>query len=394
MKYPRLKNPLLCRILVYIVVIGGAFLPAFVAIIAAAIFDFIPAYIPGFVFIGSLIGLLMYVIKNFLCLIGMDMMLALLHCQNSARKCFVLPQSFTVEKAGRKISRFGKKFEPTALFPRPAMLQYKSNAPMTVHSSGIEKVIATYMVDFLDKSSYLSIVSSAKANSNALEGKKKHLFLDKAQKTSPLNRVTVVFIFAKSVDEKFRMDLSHSVCKNSGDGFNIAVLPCVVDLETRLCTFDSLRIPYIGFQYAVKNRGIKIIRKFLFHNKLPLADSPDFLDPMDDIDPEESLWSFWKKTKKDLISDEKGIKKRLEKMEHGEIVLKDDSLYLKWEDRGICASVELNQELRTAQISEIEFWSYPKSHKIAKDTIQELKSFLNTYFARLGYTTQYLPKDE
>lgn len=88
------------------------------------------------------------------------------------------------------------------------------------------------------------------------------------------------------------------VCKNDGDGFDTAVLPCVVEFEKQICTFDSMRIPYTGFQYPVKNRGIIIIRKFLFNNKFPFADSPDTLDPIKDMDPEQSLWTFWRTTKK------------------------------------------------------------------------------------------------
>ena len=136
------------------------------------------------------------------------------------------------------------------------------------------------------------------------------IFLDKAQKTSPLNCVTVIVIYAKQVEETLRNSLFDVVCKNGGDGFDTAILPCVVDLENQICTFDSMRIPYTGFQYPVKNRGIRIIRKYLFNNKFPLADSPDTLDPIKDLDPEQSLWLFWKTMKKELVSDDKEMKKR------------------------------------------------------------------------------------
>ncbi len=47
-----------------------------------------------------------------------------------------------------------------------------------------------------------------------------------------------------------------------------ALLPCVIDLEEQICTFDSMRMPCTGFQYPIKNRGIKIIRKYLFIRSL------------------------------------------------------------------------------------------------------------------------------
>ena len=386
MKSPKLKNALLCRILVYVVALGGFIAP----IIIVANLKFVPEAIKVIVGIGLAVGLLIYLLKNFVLLMAMDVGLAMLHCHNTARKHFILPESFSEQKVERRINRFGKKYEPSAISPRPETLRYKSNAPMTIYSSGIEKIIATYRVDFLDKSQYQLIVNSATANSKALKGKKKHRFLDKSQKSSPLNRATVIVIFAKQVDEKLRNSLFDAVCKNGGDGFDTAILPCVVDLEKQVCTFDSMRMPYTGFQYPVKNRGIKIIRKYLFNNKFPFADSPDMLDPIKDMDPEQSLWDFWKTMKNELVSDDKNMKKRFEKMKHGDIVFEDGYIYLKWEDHGLWISVELNEELRTAAIDPIDSWYYPESNKIAKAAKKEIKTLLNTYFAGLGYTTKYI----
>ena len=386
MKSPKLKHALLCRILVYVVVLGGFIAP----IIIVANLKFVPEAIKVIVGIGLAVGLLVYLIMNFVLLMAMDVGLAMLHCHNTARKHFVLPKSFSEQKVEREFTRFGKEYEPSAISPRPETLRYKSNAPMTIYSSGIEKIIATYHIDFLDKNQYHLIINSATANSKALKGKKKHCFLDKSQKSSPLNRVTVIVIFAKQVDEKLRNSLFDVVCKNGGDGFDTAILPCVVDLEKQICTFDSMRMPYTGFQYPVKNRGIKIIRKYLFNNKFPFADSPDMLDPIKDMDPEQSLWDFWKTMKKELVSDDKNMKKRFEKMKHRDIIFEDGYIYLKWEDHGLWISVELNEELRMAAIDPIDSWDYPKSHKIAKATIKEIEILINTYFAGLGYTTKYI----
>ena len=377
---------MLCRILVYVVVLGGFIAP----IITVANLKFVPEAIKVIVGIGLAVGLLIYLLKNFVLLMAMDVGLAVLRCHNTARKHFILPESFSEQKVERRINRFGKEYEPSAISPRPETLRYKSNAPMTIYSSGIEKIIATYHIDFLDKNQYQLIVNSATANSKALKGKKKHCFLDKSQKSSPLNRVTVIVIYAKQVDEKLKNNLFDAVCKNGGDGFDTAVLPCVVDLEKQICTFDSMRMPYTGFQYPVKNRGIKIIRKYLFNNKFPFADSPDMLAPIKDMDPEQSLWNFWKTMKKELVSDDKNMKKRFEKMKHRDIIFEDGYIYLKWEDHGLWISVELNEELRMAEIDPIDSWDYPKSHKIAKAAIKEIEILINTYFAGLEYTTKYI----
>lgn len=389
MKIPQLKNALLCRILVYVVVLGGFIAP----IIIVANLSFVPETIKIVVGVAFAIALLVYLIKNFWVLMAMDIGLATLHCNNTARKRFTLPRLFAVKKVENRILKFGKSCSPIAILPKPHLLQYKSNAPLTIYSSGIEKVIAVYYIDLLDKKQYYSIINSATVNSNSLKGKKKHRFLDKSQKKSPLNRVTVIFIFAKQVDPDFRDYLFKAVCQNGGDGFDTATIPCVVDLETQRATFDSMRIPYVGYQYPVKNRGIKLIRKCLFNGKLTFANSHDAVDPIKDIDPEQSLWSFWRNMKKELISDEKEAKKRYENMAHNELIFDDGYVYLKWEDKGIWVSVKLDEETKFAEIDEIDSWYYPKQNKIAKTTIKEIKGIINSYFADLGYTTRFISYD-
>ena len=389
MKFPKLKNALLCRVLVYVVVLGGFIAP----IVIVANLNFVPETIKIVVGVAFAIALLIYIFKNYMLLMAMDIGLATLHCNNTARKRFALPRSFAVKKVENRILKFGKPCSPIAISPKPHLLQYKSNAPLTIYSSGIEKVIAVYYIDLLDKKQYHSIIASATENSNSLKGKKKHHFLDKSQKKSPLNRVTVIFIFAKQVDPDFRDHLFKAVCQNGGDGFDTATIPCVVDLETQLATFDSMRIPYVGYQYPVKNRGIKLIRKCLFNGKLTFANSPDAVDPIKDIDTEQSLWSLWRNMKKELILDEKEAKKRYENMAHKELIFDDGYVYLKWEDKGIWVSVELDEETKFAEIDEIDSWYYPKQNKIAKTTIKEIKGIINSYFADLGYTTRFISYD-
>ena len=201
--------------------------------------------------------------------------------------------------------------------------------------------------------------------------------------------MTVIVIFAKRVDEALGDGLFETVCQNGGDGYDTAIIPCVVDLKTRFVTFDSVRIPYVGFQYPVKNRGIRLIRKYLFHNKLPLAKSKDRLDPIRDTDPEQSLWSLWRMAKKEMVSADREVRKQYQKMAHRDIFFEDGFLYLKWEERGILLPVEMNEELKEAKIEEIEFWDYPKSNKVAKETAKEMKSLIIAYFSELGYTAKF-----
>lgn len=383
MNFPRLKNALLCRVLIYVAILG-----VYAALAVAAVqLAFLSGMVTAVLWIGLTIALLIYLVKNAGVLVTMDLCLATLYCCQTARKQFVLPRDFSVQRVERKFSRFGKAYEPAAYSPRPDTLRCRSRFPVKRYASGIEKVVAAYDIDFLDEDRYRRIVRSAAVNANALKGTKKHIFLGKKQKNAPINQVTVILIYAGCVEAGFREKLFETVCGAEGDGLDVALLPCVVNLERRTCTFDSIRLPYIGFQYPVKNRGIRIIRKYLFHGRFPLSTSTDRIDT--DFDLEQSLWHFWRATKKELILDGKQMKKRFEGMRHGDIAVEDGYLYLKWGDRGVWRMVTLDEEHRIAEVDAIDLWEYPKPNKIAKDTVRQMKSRINTYFAGLGYTTKY-----
>lgn len=385
MRFPKLKQALLCRLLMYAVVLSAFITP----IVIVATIQVIPAVISALFGISMGIGLLVYLIKNFIVLMAMDTGLATLHCYQTARKEFDLPKTQKTEQIEKRLSSFGKGYIPLPIEPKPNALRYRFNSPVTIYSKGIERIVITYHVDLLDKSRYLAILQSATANSKALTGKKKALLLDKSQKNAPLNRVTVAAIFANKVDPEFSAHLYDTVCKQEGDGFETAFLPCVIDLQKQTCVFNSMRIPYCGFAYPVKNRGIRIIRKAIFGGKLPLKSNDSMLDPIKDVDPEQSLWQFWHNMKKELVLQNIENKKRFETMQHGQIVLEDDFLYIKWEERGVWVAVELDKETKTAKIDPIHSWEYPKANAIAKKTIEDVKASISAYFAELGYSCEF-----
>ena len=215
--------------------------------------------------------------------------------------------------------------------------------------------------------------------------------LDRTQKKAPINQVVVILILADQVEEGLRGQLFDVVRREAGDGFDTALLPCVVDLEKRICTFDSERIPYTGFRYPAKNRGIRLIRRYLFRSRFPYSSSPDMLDSVwnQELSPENSLWDLWRMTRRIFIPEGRGAKKRFGKMKHRDILLEDGLLYLKWEERGLVAAVELHEESRVAAVNAIVSWSYPKSNLIARDTVKQIKSLISTYFAEQGYTVTY-----
>lgn len=390
MPFPKLKNALLCRILVYMVVIGAFALP----VVAVALTGFFSGAVVFCLAMLAIVGFLVYLVKNVLFLEILDIFFATLHAHNRARRYFSLRPGFTPEKLERSVSFFGKRYDPSYSLPKPGAVRYKSERPLTVYTSGIEKVVLTYRAAELDKTQYRQIVRSATANSNALRGRKKY-WLDKQQQKAPLNRVTVIFILADRIEETLRGKLLSVVCKEAGDGIDTAILPCVIDLENRRCVFDSLRIPYIGFQYAVKNRGIKLIRKLVFHGRFPYSTSPEGLDPIkapdsnQDTDLELDLWSFWRQVKWELVEKEKSEKRHFEKMNHRDMDVVDGFICLKWMEHGVVLSFEKDEERRTVAVEPLCYWTYPKAHKIAKGAMMGITEMINSYFAGLGYSVTY-----
>ena len=263
MKYPKIKNALLCRILIYIVVIGGFLFP----IIPVCLIPFIPEGAKVIISFALVVALLIYMIKNFVTLMTMDAMLAFINGFRNARTQFDLPDNFGTKKICDKISHFGKTCVSQPLYPQPDMLQYKFKTSWEIYSKGTEKVITTYQVEHLDKELYSKIFNSAKRNSKALIGTKKPLFLDKEQKKAPLKRITVVFIFAQTIEEKFRSDMYDTLCKQNGDEIDDCYLPCVIDLERKLCSFNSMKFPELGLGHHAINIGIKFICKTIFGGK-------------------------------------------------------------------------------------------------------------------------------
>lgn len=391
MKYPKIKNARLCRILVYIVVIGGFLFP----IIPVCLMPFIPEDTKILISIALVVALLIYMVKNYVTLATMDATLAFINCLLGARTQFDLPDNFSVKNSQNRISRFGKSCDVQPLFPQPDMLRYKLKASTDVYSKGTEKVIAAYHTERLDKELYLRIFNSAKRNSTALIGTKKPLFLDKEQKKAPLKRITVVFIFAQTVEERFRTDMYDTLCKQNGDETEDCFLPCVIDLERKLCSFNSVRFPYLGFGYPVINMGIKIIGRTIFGGRPSLKNNNHFINKELPNDLDDSLWTFWKDTKEEYVGDEKKRRELFEGMEHKQVVFdkEEEFIYVKWEDKGVWLSVMLDEDKRTVEVDSIRSWDYPKSNLIAKKTIKEIEKTIRTYFSGMGYSTKFTVDD-
>lgn len=389
MHFPTLKYPRLCRLLPYVVVLGCAIVPIVVVCCLH-----INEYIKIAVVFGVLIALLAYLSRYFMVLMSMDAMLATLSCYRTARKQYTLSATRSEEAIRRSILGFGRKCDPSPLQPQPFALRYRFSQPMTIYSKGIERILAAYDVDLLDKHTYKRILSSGKTNSIALEGRQKAHFLDKDQKRSPLHRVTVVLILARHIDPFLLASLYDLACKEDGDEWENCTIPCIVDLENNTCVFNSIRLPYCGYSYPVKNRGIRMIKKYVFGGNLNLRDNHSFLLPVKDVDPESSLWAFWKNLNNELVDGERQMNRRFNSLGEREICVTEDSLYLMWDHRGICQTIKLDAAKKQVLVEKVDVWVYPNARPISKKILRQIEDRITDYYARQGYQVSFVDLED
>ena len=382
MPFPKLKHPSLCRVTLYFTVLLPLAIAALIIYVAYLLSA--PNVVILLLTVASLVGMIAFLKINYQLLFVVDLMLAAFAAELHAHRRFPLPESFSVEKAEKRLSRFGSQRNPVPGFIKPSMLRFKSSRSFTVYARAIEKTVAVYHVDILDPDSYRKIIDSANACYLSLKDSVKHPFSGRDVKKAPLNRVIVIVIFAKSVDAVFASDLGEIVGKNGGDGYDTSVLPCVVDLGSRYCFFDARKEIYNGFQYPVKNRGIKLIRKYLFGGRLPAVPSDFSAMLTGGYDPEMTVWAFVRRVKRELIDDELEEKKRYGLMKNG-----DGADYVKLRDREIMTLFDTDEESRKVNVGFIDAWDWPSRGPVAIKTKEEIKSLITDYFGAKGYRTVF-----
>lgn len=392
-QFPQLKQTLLCKIFLCLMMLKYAIFGILVSTLRA-----IPNNAKVFLIVGAFALTLVDMFRNFAFYLTTEMTLEVLHCLLTGGWEFSLPQAFSAQELVQRCGSFGRAYEPTVLAPRPAMLRYRSGRPAQMFASGIEKIIAVYPVAMLDEDTYRRIHASAAQNAKALKGKKKHILLEKPQRKAPIDQVTVALIVADQVEEAFRSKLKDVTSKQVGDGETVSMIPCVVDLEKQRCIFDSTREVFLDGHYPVKNRGIRLIKRYLFRGGLRLiGDSNDFLkneaasaeNGEEEKILEMSFWEYTRMAKKEMAGCDEEDAKRFKQMKHREIVIEGEYLYLKWEQSGIWTALERDEEARTVKLDPIVSWYYPRARKIDKETVKKIKKELSTYFAGEGCTVKY-----
>ncbi len=397
MKFPKLKNALLCRILPYVIFISAVILPI-IAVVNLPIPDGLKIL---FIFFWIILGLV-FIAKNFVLLMMADMLMGTIHCYNRVRTKYPVPKGRTDEKIKKSLSRYGKECSPRPLSPKPEMLRYKLKSSMTVFTKGIEHVAAVYNIENLNKQSYNEIYTSAQTNSKALEGMKKPIITDKSQKKAPLSRVMVAIIFAEHLEENFRANIQKTLEKGDGDETETAFIPCIIDLEKNECFFDSLEEVNMGFGNPVKNRGIKLVKRYVFGNKISIKNNENRYDIPNLLEDEKfknevqtenildmTLWELLKMLKKSFADSDKETQKTFESMKDGEVVSEEDGVFVKLNGKGIHLYVEGDEGENSAQIEAPYIWDYPKSNKVSQKDMASIERMVMRHYSEKGVSIKF-----
>lgn len=295
LKFPKLKHPTLCKIILY----APAFLPFLVIILMLIFAEETESFLTFLPFILSCIFSLVYLFHNPFMFIGMDVTLEGMRLNLKDRKFFETTKNGSTKKDAekaitRRMSRLGYTCEPNKASPAPLLIKFYSHYSWTVFYARIEKICLLYSVGHLDTGLYGQIISSASSNIAPLHGNKAQMrFIDKQKKKAPIASAAAVIILADSIDEK----ITNMVRRNIGSFKESVILPCVMDASSGKYYFDSLAdIHILGMSgKPTKNYALEIIKKAVFGGHLPLKNNNNFNDDIcgdfkGNLSPEMTLW--------------------------------------------------------------------------------------------------------
>lgn len=394
MKWPKLKHPLLCNI----VLVGSVMAPPilFLFLPALPVAAYIPPILLAILILSPWIGALWFMISHFAILMMTSMCLEMYQAYLHGRRHFACPQNgedpATIRKRIlRRVGRFGSPYEVKAVPPELLTIRYKNSPSGTVYYHRIEKLLLMYEVEELDKDTLRKLWQSANAVTNII-GKEQKLLYRKPRGHSKDNSVSVAAVIlantvspdvaAELVEAKIKMEDRH-------------VLFCAVELSTAKYYFDNQKEPFL-FHYPTKNRVVNLIHRGVFGGRVSLRSNPHMLpEPMwlerDHFDPEDSLWSFMKYAKKELKGIGRSEKKRFQEMPNGTVTMDDGWLYCKLEDRVSTMMVDDDEgDPQKKQVILSLNWEYPKSNRISKKDNATIRALTEEFLRGQGFGVRFV----
>ena len=394
MKWPKLKHPLLCNIVLVGIVMAPPILILFLPALPVA--AYIPPILLAVLILCPWIGSLWFMISHYALLMMTSVCLEMYQAYLQGRRHFTCPQNGT-EPAGirkrilRRVERFGYPYEVKAAPRELIALRYQNLPSATVYYHRIEKLLLVYEVDILDGDAFRKLWQSANAVTNII-GKEQRPLYRKPKGHSKDNSVSVAaVILANTVSP----DVAAKLAEEDSQMNDRHILLCAVELSTAKYYFDNQKEPFL-FSYPVKNRAINRIHRIVFGGRVPLRSNPHMLpEPMwlkrDEFHPEDSLWSFMKRAQKKLKGMGRSEKKRFQEMQDGTVTMDDGWLYCKIGDRVDMMMLDDDEDdPQKKQVTLSLNWYYPKSNCISKKDRATIRRMVEVFLGEQGYSVTFV----
>ena len=394
MKWPKLKHPLLCNV----VLVGGVILLFLFAIALPSLnnTESIPQYVTGILMLAIMGGLLWFLISQAGVLMILSALLEMYRGYLHARRYFTCPKNGTKpdgirKRILRRAERFGYPYEVKAAPKELIALRYQNLPSATVYYHRIEKLLLVYETDTLDWEGLGRLWRSANSITDII-GREQAPRHRKPKGHSKDHSVSVAVVIlantvspdaaAKLVEENSKMNDRH-------------VLLCAVELSTAKYYFDNQKEPFV-FSYPVKNRAINRIQRIVFGGRVPLRGNPHTLPEPEWLaknayDPEASLWSYMGYIKKEAWGQSRRDKKRFQEMANGTVIQDGGWLYCKIEDR--VDMMMLDDDENDPQKKQVILslnWMYPKSNRISKKDRAAIRRMVEAFLGEQGYGVTFV----
>ncbi len=394
MKWPKLKHPLLCNI----VLVGGTVLAFFLPFVLFALADkdILPDFVTIVLTFSIWGGLLWFLISHVGILMILSAVLEMYQGYLHARTYFTCPKNGTQpdgirKKILRRAKRFGTPYELETAPRELTVVRYRNTPSMTVYYHRIEKFLLVYEVELLDAEASRKLWQSANAITNIVCRKQKPLY-QKPKGHSKDNSVSVAtVILANTVSP----DVAAQLVKDNSRMDDRHVHVCAVELSTAKYYFDNQKEPFM-FTYPVKNRAINRIHRIVFGGRVPLRDNPHTLpEPpwlaKNEYDPEVSLWSYIGYVKKEVGTQSRKEKKKFQEMADSTVIQDDGWLYCKLEGRVDMMMIDDDEnDPQKKQVILSLNWSYPKSNRISKKDRATIRRLVETFLREQGYDVTFV----
>lgn len=414
MKFPKLKNTVVCQALLYF--------PAFsfsLWIIAAAMIPegWVGQVIRVLVFILLGAFSVWYLLYNMFFLIASDVVFYGIRQWKLDRSEYRtrrngIGRNVIERTLRRRCARWGKRFRSKTRKATKAEVYYRHGISWVSWWSAIEKKVVICTAETLTKETYDRLLAQVNWML-AIVPDGKIRFKSKSEKKAPRARASVILFLADTVDEEVKRLVREPVAFNETG----CILPCAIQCSDGSyylnCTkeyCDGSMIPKSARNYAAG-----MIRKLVFSHRLPkenwetqLAweDLPN--SDMTRFHYNMTLWEYCKSAHKELRSgvtaQEKEREKQFRRLKNGEVFVGTGVVWYKRTNRlAECVFMPVGEDEKTVALFPNAVWFYRKNdsvfipswicgnlnrRKMKKDDLEQLRKVAADALLAEGYQIQ------